>query len=120
MRISHDPGNAGKPRDVFGSALRVAPGNENARGGVRAMYFPHGIARLRIGGGGYGAGVEHHDVGGGVLIEHGPSSAAQGAAHRRSICFGGATAKIFEREGGHELRADSTRGACREKIIAAK
>ena len=62
------------------------------------MNFAHGVARLRICGGGHGAGVEHHDVGGGVLVEQGQSSAAQGAAQRSSICFGGAAAEIFKRE----------------------
>jgi hypothetical protein len=80
------------------------------------MNFAHGIARLRIGGGGYGAGVEHHDVGRGVLIEHGPSGGAQSTTHRRSVRFGGATAKIFKGKGSHELRADSTQEDARERL----
>ena len=82
------------------------------------MDFSHSIARLRISRGGYSAGVEHHHLGQGVSIEHGPSGGAQGAAHRRGVCFGGATAKIFQRKGSHELRADSERGI-RIEIIAA-
>ena len=60
------------------------------------MNLAHPIARLRIRGGGYRAGVEHHHVGGVVLIAHGPSRGAQGTAHRRSVRFGGPTAKIFK------------------------
>jgi hypothetical protein len=119
MGIPHDPENTWKLREIFRSALRITTGDQDARSGIRAMDFAHRIARLRISGGGYGAGIEHHHVGGFVPIENGPPGCAQGAAHRRSVRFGGATSKIFKREGSHELRADSTQGGCRKKIIAA-
>ena len=70
MRIADHPGDARKLRNFFRSALRVTTGDHDARSGIRAMNLAHGIARLRIGGGGYGAGVQHHDVSGSVLLEH--------------------------------------------------
>src|SRR5580658_10624288 len=120
MGISHHPGNAGKLCKVFRSTLRITSRDQDARGGIRAMNFAHGIARLRIGRGGYGAGIEYDDVRGSVPIEHGPSGAAQSATHRRRVRFGGATAKVFEGKGSHENAANSTQGGCRRKIIAAK
>src|SRR5580658_1828328 len=102
MGVSHHPVNAWKLCKVFRRALRVTTSDKDACGGIRAMNFAHSITRLRISRGGYGAGIEHHHVRGSVLIEHGPSGAAQSATHRRRVCFGSATAEIFQGKGSHE------------------
>ena len=70
MRIADHPGDAFQRGDFFRSALRVTAGDNDARGGIRAMNLADGVARLRIGRGRDRAGVQHHDVGSGMLIEH--------------------------------------------------
>ena len=120
VRIADHPRNAMKLRNIFRSALRITTGDDDARSGIGAMNFAHGIARLRISRRGYGTGVEHHDVSRSVLIEHRPSGAAQNATHRRRVCFSGATSEIFKGKCSHEKAANSTQGSCRKNIIAAK
>ena len=121
MRISDDPGNAAKLRKVLRSALRVTAGNHDARGGIRAMNFAHGVARLRIGGGGYGAGVQHHDVSGGVLVEQRPDRAQRSA---RRIAAASASVARQPKFSSEKVAMRSSKLHSREnagaKIIAVK
>ena len=101
MRISNDPGDALDRSQLFGRALRVTAGNHNARPGICAMNFAHRLARLRIRRGRDRAGVQHHDVGGGVFASECQSALEKFAAQRGGIRIGGAAAEIFDGERGH-------------------
>jgi len=61
MRVADDLGYAGKRGDFLGRALRVAAGDDDLTIGVFAMHTADGGARILIGGGGYGAGIEDDD-----------------------------------------------------------
>ena len=104
MRIADDPGDAFERGDFFRSALGVTAGDNNARAGIGAMDLPDGIAGLRIGRSRDRAGVQHHDIGSGVIVEHlRARSARKRAAQRSSVCFRGAAAKIFEGKRSHRM-----------------
>ena len=83
--------------------MRITASDNDARAGIGAMDFPHGVARLRIGGSRDGAGVQHHDIGSGVIIEHFEPIGTQRATQRSSVCFRGAAAKIFEGKRSHKM-----------------
>ena len=57
VRIADDEGNSRENRQFFGSALGVAAGDDDARGGIGGVEFADGVARLGICGGGDGTGV---------------------------------------------------------------
>ena len=101
MRIAYHPCDTFDRGQFVGRALRVAAGDDDARGGIRAVDFTHGFSRLRVGRSGDGAGVQHDDVGG-IPVGGEPQAAGeQIAAKRGGIGFRGATTEIFDRERGH-------------------
>src|SRR5260370_26171222 len=63
--IADDPGNAGERGQLFGSALGVATGDDDADGGVGGVKLTNRVAGLGIGGSRDGAGVDDDDVGDG-------------------------------------------------------
>ena len=61
--IANDIGDAGECGEIFGSALGVAAGDEDACSRITGMNLANGVASLGIGGRGYGAGVDDHEIG---------------------------------------------------------
>ena len=102
VRIADDEGNSGENRKLFGGALRVAAGDDDARGGIGGVEFADGVARLGVGGSGDGAGVQHDDVGrigvGGELAALFAQLALDGGA----IGLRCAAAKLFDVKRGHD------------------
>ncbi|OLC83221.1 MAG: hypothetical protein AUH66_03100 [Acidobacteria bacterium 13_1_40CM_4_57_6] len=78
--IADDPGDAGKCGQFLGSALGIASGDDDSKGGVGGVKFSNGVAGLGVGGGGDGAGVDDDDICGGLR---------------------GATTELFDKEAGH-------------------
>jgi len=64
MRIADNPGDAGERGELFGGALGVAAGDDDAGGGVCGVKLSDGVAGLRVGGGGDRAGVHDNEVSG--------------------------------------------------------
>jgi hypothetical protein len=58
-------------------------------------------ARVLIGGGGYGAGVEDHNVGLGGVGGAGKSLIAKLAFNGGAVCLGGTATKVLYEEGAH-------------------
>lgn len=105
VRIADDPEDAGKRGEFFGSALRVASGGDDARGGILAVDAANGFASFGVGGGGDGAGVEDDDVGGGVGFGGGAALSAEAVANCVGVSLSGAAAEILDEEGGHGFSA---------------
>ena len=105
VRIADDPGDSGKRGELFGSALRVASGGDDAGGGILAVDAANGFASFGVGGGGDGAGVEDDNVGGGVGFGGGAALRAEAVANCVGVSLRGAAAKVLDEEGGHGLSA---------------
>jgi len=99
--IADDPGDAGKRGQFFGGALGVAPSDNEADGGVGGVKLANGVAGLRVGGGGYRAGVEDDDVGGTERRGGGVTGVEQLALDGGAIGLRGAAAELFDKEGRH-------------------
>jgi len=104
VRIADDEGDAGESGEIFGGALGVTAGNENFGGGILRVDFADGVAGLRVGGGGDGAGVDDDEFG--VLRGGRGSTAAveELALDGGAVGVGGAAAELFDVEGGHDAR----------------
>ena len=63
VRIADNESHAGQRGDLFGRALCIAPGDQDAGIGVVAMQAPDGLADLIVGGRGDSARVEDHQIG---------------------------------------------------------
>src|SRR5208282_1969601 len=61
--IADDEGDSRESGKLFGGALGVAAGDDDARGGISGVEFADGVARLGVGGSGDGTGVQYDDVG---------------------------------------------------------
>lgn len=105
VRITDDPGDSGKRGKFFGSALRVASGGDDARGGILAVNAADGFASFGVGGSGDGAGVEDDDVGGGVGFSGGAALCAEAVANCVGVSLRGAAAEVLDEESGHGLSA---------------
>ena len=79
---SHTPGSAAIS---CGRALGVAAGNQNSSLRTFAMDAAHGLAQLIVGRRGYGAGIEHHQIGVRRLARLRQSLCGERRFHRRSI-----------------------------------
>src|SRR5690242_165110 len=101
MGVADDERDAGERGQLFGSALGVTAGDDEARGGIAGMDFADGVAGLGVGGGGDGAGVEDDEVGvvgrGGGVAATGEELAFDGGAVR----LRGAAAELLNEEGSH-------------------
>src|SRR5262249_771575 len=86
---------------LFGRALRVAAGHQDAGGVVLAMDAPHGLAYVAIGLGRHGAGVEHYQVGLGAMLSSGESFAREQRFERRAVSLGGPAAEVLDEESTH-------------------
>ena len=60
--VANDVADAGECGEIFGSALGVAAGDEDACSRITGMNLADGVASLGIGGRGYGAGVDDHEI----------------------------------------------------------
>src|SRR5208282_4102419 len=103
MRIADDPLDACEARQLFRRALSVASGDKDACGLIPGMDVANGIARLSVGRGSDGAGVEHDDFG---IAMHGntdQSAIEHLPLDRGRIRVGNAATKIFDGESGHRL-----------------
>ena len=101
MRIADDPGYAGKCGQLFGSALSVTTGDDDADGGVGGVEFSNGVASLGVGGGRDRAGVDDDDVGGGGRDGKGTTTVKQLALEGSAIGLSGAATELFYNEARH-------------------
>jgi hypothetical protein len=101
--IADYEGDAGKGGDFFGGALGVAAGNKDAGCGIGGVQFANGVASLGVCGGGNGAGVEDHDIGGGGIGSDGVALIAQLALDGGTVGLRGATAELLDKEGAHPI-----------------
>ena len=101
--IADYEGDAGQGSDFFRGALGVAAGDDDAGCGICGMEFADGVAGLGVRGGGDGAGVEDHEVGGVGIRSNGVALIAQLALDGSAVCLRGATAELLDKEGAHPI-----------------
>ena len=102
--IADNESDAGKGCKFFGGALGVTAGDENLGGGILRVDFANGIAGLRVSGGSDGTGVDDDELGG---LRRGRGCAATAeelALDGSAVGLRGATAELFDVEGGHGAR----------------
>ena len=104
MRVADNPGDAGKSSELFGGALGVAAGDNDACGGVGGVKLSNGVAGLGVGGGRDRAGVHDDDVSGGGLGCGGATAIEQLALDGGAIGLRGATAELLDIEGRHRFK----------------
>ena len=66
--ISNNPFDSGHRRQLLGSPLRIAAGDENPGGGILAMHATDRLADIVICRGGNGAGIQYDEVRGGAFL----------------------------------------------------
>src|SRR6185437_7935844 len=93
-------GDALEPGDFIRRALGVTSGNGYFRGGMIAMQLADGEARFGIGGGGDGAGVEHHPVGGFRAAGALPAPALKVGGEGGAVGLVGAATEVAQQESG--------------------
>ena len=101
MRIAHDISYARKCGQLFGSALGVAPGDDDASGGACGMNFADGIASLGVCSCGDGAGVQDDHVGGIWRTCDSAATVEELAFNGGAVGLSGTAAELFDVEGGH-------------------
>ena len=99
--IADDEGDAGKSGEFFGGTLGVAAGDNDASRGIGGVEFADGVAGLRVGGGGDGAGVEDDDVGDGRVRGKGKALLAELALDGGAVGLRGAAAELLDKESAH-------------------
>lgn len=115
MRIPDDPFDAVEARQLFGSALGVTAGDEDASAAICGVNVADGIASLSVGGCGHGACIEYDDIG--IAMGWGAREATieELMFDGRRVRMSGATPEIFDGESGH---GKSRRARRRKNIIA--
>lgn len=63
MRISDDRCDTRQAGNLLRCALRIAAGHDDLAGRIVTPQAPYRGTRVLVGGGGYGAGIQHHDAG---------------------------------------------------------
>src|SRR4029077_3261187 len=101
MGIADDPGDSGECGQLFGGALGVTAGDDQADGGVGGVKLSNGVAGLSVGGGRDGGGVNDNNVGDGGSRGGGTATVEQLALEGRAIGLGGAATELFDEEGWH-------------------
>ena len=93
--ITDNPRDAGQGGNLVGCALGVTAGYHDLAMGILASNATDAGARVMVGRGGDGAGIEHDNVG--VLGTRRPlqSALTQLALYSRTVGLGRATAKIL-------------------------
>ncbi len=102
MGIADYPANTGDIRQFLGSALGVAPGDNDLTIGILAVDSTDGIANVLIRRRGYGARIEHDDLGFLGLFGTGQPTLNELALNGSAICLSGAASEIFHVEAGHD------------------
>ena len=103
MRVADDQADAGEFCDLFGGALRVASGDDDAGVGVLALHAADGGAGVLIGRSGDGAGVEDDDGGVCGFVGARESLLFELTFEGRAIGLRGAAAEVFDVISGHML-----------------
>ena len=101
MRIADDPIDAGKLRQLFGRALSIAAGDQDARRGIFTMDAPQRLAHVVVGGCGNGTGVEDHQIGGGAGLRMRQTAPRKERFERCAVGLRGAAAEILDEEVTH-------------------
>src|SRR6266436_1516185 len=91
----------GRGGQLFGGALGVAAGDDEADSGVGGVKLSNGIAGLSVGGSGDGAGVDDNDVGGCGRGGGGATTVEQLALEGGTVSLGGTATKLFYEEARH-------------------
>ncbi len=99
--IADDEGDTGEGGEFFGGTLGVATGDENTSGGICGMKFADGVAGLRVGGGGDGAGVEDDDVGDSWVRGKRKTLLAELALDGGAVGLRSAAAELLDKESAH-------------------
>jgi len=102
--IADDAGNAGETSDVLRGALGVTTSDNDARGRIGRVDLADGVAGLSVGCSSDGASIENDHVGRRAIGRGGAALVAQLALDGGAIGLRGATAKLFDIEGGHVVR----------------
>src|SRR6266436_816321 len=98
--IADNPGHAGDCGKLFGGALRIASGDDDADGGVGGVKLADGVAGLGVGGGRNGAGIDDDDVGG--VGGSGCAAAVQQLALKGgAIGLSGAATELLDEKSRH-------------------
>ena len=105
--VAHDVGDAREGGELFGGALGVAAGNDDAGSRVVSMKLTDGVTSLGVGGSGYGASIQDHDVGRGGGASWGAATVEELAFDGGPIGLGGAAAELLNIKGRHR-RGHST------------
>lgn len=101
MRVADDVGYAGKSGKLFGGALGVATGDNEASCGVLRVKLADGVASLGIGSGGYGTRVENDEGSGERVGSRGATEVEKLAFEGGAIGLSGAATELLDEEGGH-------------------
>ena len=96
--IADDPGDTGKRRQFFWSALGIASGDDDADGGIGGVELADGVAGLGVGGSRDRAGVDDDDVGGAGRGDRGAATVKQLALEGSAIGLRGAATELFDVE----------------------
>ena len=99
--IADNIGDPGEGSEFFGGTLGVATGYDDASGGIGGVELADGVAGLRVGGRGYGAGVEDDDVGDGRVRGKGIALLAELALDGGTIGLRGPAAELLDKESAH-------------------
>src|SRR5215472_925728 len=95
VRIAHDPSDAGQRGDLLGSALGVAASDHDLSVGIFAVYPADRGARILVGGGGHGTGIEHDYVGFAHRSCVPQASGGKSAFHGGAISLGRSATKVL-------------------------
>ena len=104
MRIADYMANAGKRGEIFRGTLSVASGDDDFGLRIGSMDFADGVAGLRVCSSGDRAGVQDNEFGGIGVFGDCASLLAKLALDGSTIGLCGATAELFDVEGGHGKR----------------
>jgi len=117
MRIPDDPFDAIESRQLFGSALGVTAGDEDARAAICGVNVADSIASLSVGRCGDSACIEHHDIGIAMGLGAREATIEELMFDGRRVRMSGATPEIFDGESSH---GKSRRPRRPENIIAER
>src|SRR5271157_4185010 len=117
VRIPDNKGDSRENRQLFGGALGVAAGDDEACGGIGGVEFADGFARVAVRSGGDGTGVQNDDVRRTGVGGEFAALLAQLALDGGAIGLRCAAAKLFDVKRGHGresgesyLTTDESRG----------
>ncbi len=101
MGIADYVRDAGKCGEIFGCALSVTAGDDDAGLRIGGVDFADGVTGLRVGGSSNCAGVDDDEFSGGWIGSDRTALIAELALDGGAVSLRGATAELFDVEGGH-------------------